>query len=359
MSDVYRQPITEASAWTPADLRRDQSWDLTLSAVLADELRAARDHVRTRGLSLPEVTASSFPLPRCAPVLAQIRQALRSGRGFALLHGFPVAGETREDIELMYWGWCAHLGEGVTQNSDGRLIHYVTEGRLRPNQGTRGVGNPGKVSLHVDLADCVTLLCVRQAADSPPSRLASSTTLHNALLARAPHLLERLYEGFVWDRQNEHDPRETPTTGYRVPFFSALQGVVSCRYNRNWMVKALERDGRGFTQEDSELLDLVDELTHANCLEFDFAPGDLQFANNYTVLHGRAPHAPAAGEDQARLLLRIWFNMEAIRPLADESIMRYGILRHGKLGWSARDVIAGLDGRLHARRETDHAPVAG
>ena len=66
----------------------------------------------------------------------------------------------------------------------------------------------------------------------------------HVLLERAPDALERLYDGFVWDRQNEHDPMETPTTGYKVPMFSECEGQVSCRYNRNWMMKAANRNGR-------------------------------------------------------------------------------------------------------------------
>ena len=355
-SPVLDAPIAEPSAWTTADLKHDTSWDITLGAAEVEDLVAASKMAREAGLGLERITAENFPLPNCAGVSERIRQELRAGRGFALMHGFPVEGHAREDIARMYWGFCAHLGQGVTQNSDGGLIHYVTEGRLRPNQGTRGVGNPGKVSLHVDLADCTTLVCVRQAADLPHSQLASSTAIHNAFLERAPGHLERLYRGFAWDRQNEHGVTETPTTGYRVPVFSHKRGMVSCRYNRNWITKAAMR-GAGFTDEEIALLDLLDDLAHEHRFEFPFQPGDVQFVNNYTVLHGRAPHKPAASEDDARVLMRIWFNMAEIRPFADEAIIRHGILRHGKLGWSARDLAGGLEGRVHPRRPSDQAPL--
>lgn len=358
MAPARRQRIVEPSAWVPAELAEDTRWELHLGAAEVEDLLAALARVKARQLPLALIDRDSFPLPRCAPLLDRIRHQLRDGRGFALVHDFPVHGRDQADVERMYWGLCAHLGIGVTQNSDGTLIHSVTEGRQRPNQGTRSVGNPGHVSLHVDLADCVALLCVRQAADSPRSRVASSMTLHNLLLERAPQFLERLYEGFIWDRQNEHGESEMPTTGYRVPMFSEKNGVVSCRYNRNWITKARQREGRPFSAEETAMLDLVDELTHANCLEFDFRPGDIQFANNYTVLHGRAPHAPAAREEETRLLLRIWFHTEGLRPWADESIVRYGVLRHGRLGWKGADVAAGLAGRVHARRPHDLAPLA-
>ena len=153
----------------------------------------------------------------------------------AVLRGFPVEDRPLADIELAYWGLCAHLGTGMTQNSDATLIHYVTEGRLRPNQGTRGVGRPDASPLHVDLTDCVSLLCVRQAPDDPPSWLASSTRVFNELLDEHPDALPPLLDGFEWDRMGEHGPGETPTSGYLVPVFSVADGQVSCRYHRYWM----------------------------------------------------------------------------------------------------------------------------
>ncbi|MEM7504627.1 MAG: TauD/TfdA family dioxygenase [Pseudomonadota bacterium] len=258
------EPTTECSAWIPDDLLDDDSWDYTLTQGQADELVAALGGIKRAGLALHQIRAENFPLESCGVLAKDIATSLREGRGFALLHNFPVAGFSREDIEKMYWGFCTHLGRGVTQNSDGSLIHYVTEGRLRPNQGTRSVGNPGKVSLHVDLADCVSLLCLRQAKGSPRSRLASSTALYNHLLEQAPESLARLSEGFVWDRQDEHGASELPTTGYRVPFFSVADGQISCRYNRNWIRRAAQREADGLSSADESLLDLIDELAHAH-----------------------------------------------------------------------------------------------
>lgn len=353
--NVY-EPADDPSAWTPSDLEDDRAWDVELSASQASVILDASAAAKRDGLQLAEIDRSRFPLPGCEAVTARIREQLKSGRGFALLHGFPVQDIDLDDVERAYWGFCAHLGIGVTQNSDATLIHYVTEGRLRPNQGTRGVGDPGKVSLHVDLADVATLLCIRQPEDSPPSRLASSTAVYNALLADHPDALARLTDGFIWDRQNEHDASETPTSAYKVPVFSAADGKISCRYNRNWITKAANRNG-GFSAEDEALLDLFDETADRLAFDFPFNPGDVQFVNNYTCLHGRAPHRPAESEETTRLLMRIWFNTDGLRQWSDESIVRYGILRHGRLGWTGNDLLAGVEGRVHARR-ADGAPVA-
>jgi hypothetical protein len=354
---AYQATLSDPGAWTPSDLEHSKSWDLTISPAERDDLLRALQAVNDQGLRLESISAETFPLPACKSMIQRIREELARGRGFSLVHGFPVEGQSLEDIERLYWGLCAHVGVGVTQNSDSTLIHYVTEGKLRPNQGTRSVGNPGKVSMHVDLADVASLLCIRQPEDSPPSRLTSSLAIHNAFAEHHPALLERLYEGFAWDRQNEHGPEETPTTGYPVPVFSQADGTVSCRYNRSWMTKAADRLGSGFSAEEVRLLDLFDQYSAEYAFEFPFEPGDIQFVNNYTVLHGRAPHQPAQTEDTTRLLMRIWVNMDGIRQWSDENIIRHGILRHGKLGWTGPELAAGLEGRVHPRREVDGAPL--
>lgn len=55
--------------------------------------------------------------------------------------------------------------------------------------------------------------------------------------------------------------------------------------------------------------------------------------------------------------MRIWTNIEDFRPYADEGIIRNGIIRHGRLGWTAEQLAAGLDGKTHPRRALDGAPA--
>lgn len=353
--DMFCHEITDASAWRPQDLLANRDWEFTLSDAHLEDLTVALASVKSAGLSLPEVNAGNFPMPHSAELFMSILQQLRDGRGMALLHGFPVDEFELDDLELLYWGFCSHLGIGLTQNTDATLIHYVTEGKLRPNQGSRPVGNPGIVPLHVDLADVVSLLCVRQPADSPQSKLVSSTTIYNIILKEYPHLLPRLYEGFQWDRQNEQGPGESAVTDYKVPVYSERNGQLSCRYNIGWILPAARRLQHAFDDTEKELIQVMDKLSEENCFAFDFNSGDLQFANNYTVMHGRAGHAGGSTEEQTRLLMRIWFNCEDFRAFSDESIIRYGVMRHGNLGWTAQDLMEGLEQKRYARRE-DLAP---
>lgn len=350
------EPIVDESAWIGDDLERDRSWEYGLDAGHLADLSAALSAVRRKGLQLADITRAEFPLPSLEPALARIADDLRSGRGFALLRGFPVQDYSIEDLETLYWGLCSHIGVGITQNSDAGLIHYVTEGPRRPSQGKRGVGFPQEARLHVDLMDIVSLLCVRQAPDDPPSWVASSMSVYNEVLRRRPQALERLYEGYEWDRMDEHGDGEAPTSGYKVPVFSQSDGSVSCRYNRHWMETAADRHGRPLSGEDAAALDFLDQAASEVRFEFPYHAGDIQFCNNYTVLHGRPAHRVEPVEERRRMLMRIWVDIAGIRKFSDEAVVRHGIGRHGQLGWTAAELVAQQNQSPRPRRG-DNAPL--
>lgn len=356
MATTTVRPATGPSVWHGRDLTADRSWVFELDDGDVAELEAALAAVRRDRLTLPEITAERFPLPTLSALLDRLGAQVRSGRGVALLRGVPVERNELADLELIYWGMCTHLGTGITQNGDAGLIHYVTDGVLKPNQGSRGVGKPYRAPLHVDLTDCASLLCIRQAADDPPSWLASSSHVHNEILRRRPDALDCLYEGFEWDRLGEHGDGEAPSTGYRVPVFSRAGDAVSCRYNRYWMAAAAKRAGDGFSAADADVLDLFDEIAHESRHDLEFEPGDVQFVNNYKVLHGRDEHTLEPDEQRKRLLMRIWLDFDEAGPFSDEAVVRYGIVRHGRLGWTAAQLAAGLPAEGHARRP-DGAPM--
>lgn len=350
MNNVLTSPITDQSAWIGDELITDRAWEYEFDTAQVTALENALAGVKRQDLTVPGISRRDFPLPALTTMLTNVSNDLKSGRGFALLHGFPTDQHSTEDLTLMYWGLCAHIGVGVTQNSEAGFIHYVTDGALRPKQGARGVGFPKESRLHVDLMDIVTLLCVRQANDDPDSWIASSTTIHNEILKRWPDALPRLYEGFEWGRMNEHSAGESATSGYKVPVFSNADGAVSCQYNRAWIENANAKLDAPMTEADSLILDLIDDIAKDVRLEFPFHAGDIQFCNNYTTLHGRAAHRMEHSEDQKRILTRIWLDVSNFRKFSDDAIIRYGIGRHGQLGWTVGDVVAGRNAHPRQRR---------
>jgi hypothetical protein len=350
----HMEPITDASAWTAEDLERDSSWRFSLTHQQQDDMGKALHLVKERGLQFPEITKDDFPLPSLTETLQSFLHELRDGRGLTVLSGFPIDGYDLQDLEILYWGLCTHLGTGVTQNKEAGLIHYITDGALAPQNGARILGKPTPSALHVDLSDCAGLLCVRQAPDDPRSLAASSMTVYNEILRQHPEYLSRLYEGFIWNRVDTY-PNETPFSNFKIPAFSAVDGVVTCRFHPGWIKGGMKKAEQVLTDSETEIFDFIAETAQKNSFAFPLHKGDLVFFNNYTVFHGKEGYEPIEDEDQKRVLLRIWLDLPNVRPFADEGSVRYGVVRHGKMGWTAADLLAGNHNTPH-RRRADHVP---
>jgi len=349
------EPLDDASVWTGDDLRGDQSWRISLTDEQRRDLDEALHQVNDRRLQFAEIQQADFPLPSLMKALQRVLHEVRDGRGFAVLTGFPNDGYETGDLEKLYWGLCTHLGEGVTQNSEAGLIHYVTDGALRPQQGARILGRPGVVNLHVDLSDCVSLFCLRQAPDDPHSSVASSMTVYNEILRQHPEYLPRLYEGFKWSRIKTPES-ETDHSGFNIPAYSAADGVVTCRFHAGWIRGGMDRAGEFLTDDEKEMFRFIAETADAHRYDFPLGPGDVAFFNNYTVFHGRSAHEPIEDESLKRVLQRIWLDLPDVRPFADEATVRYGAVRHGNMGWTAAEVLTGAHDTPHRRRE-DGVPV--
>ena len=272
MMTPWMKPIEDASVWSGKDLERDQSWRFSLTPQQVAELDDGLRQVKNRGLSFAEILRVDFPLPTLTETLQGVLHQLRSGRGFAVLSGFPTEYEI-DDLDRLYWGLCTHLGTGVTQNNEAGLIHYITDGALRPQAGARQLGKPRPVKLHVDLSDCVALFCLRQAPDDPQSLVSSSMAVYNEILRQHPEYLPRLYEGFIWSRIDTYAD-ETPYSNFKVPAFSATDGVVTCRFHPGWIRGGMKKAGLELTDEETEIFDFIADTAAANSYAFCLQKGD-------------------------------------------------------------------------------------
>lgn len=351
----HMEPITDASAWTPEDLENDLSWRICLTDQQQEELGKTLEQIKKRGLTFQEITQADFPLPSLQDPLQKLLHQIRDGRGFAVLSNFPTQGYDFKDLEKLYWGFCTHLGTGVTQNKEAGLIHYITDGALAPQKGARILGTPRPSALHVDLSDCVGLFCVRQAPDDPQSLAASSMTVYNEILRQHPEYLPRLYEGFIWNRVDNY-PNETPFSNFKIPAYSTADGVVTCRFHPGWIRGGMKKAEQELTDEETEMFDFIAETAVQNSFAFPLHTGDIAFFNNYTVCHGKEGYEPIEDETKKRVLLRIWLDLPDVRPFSDEGSVRYGAVRHGNMGWTAADILAGNHQTPHKRRE-DGVPI--
>ena len=117
MSEIYQLPVTGPSAWKARDFETNQSWIREFTADELDELHTATLTLKATGKGPEEFGPDDFPLPAFSRTIAEIHNELAEGRGFVLLRGIDVDRYDQETLELMFWGFQAHLGTIISQNS--------------------------------------------------------------------------------------------------------------------------------------------------------------------------------------------------------------------------------------------------
>lgn len=316
-TDLYRQPVTGPSAWTRAAIEADDGWVYALTAAEIADLDRALAGVRGWAGKLTDLTCARFPLPVLGPRLAELEHDVRAGRGFALLRGIPVERYTDDEVFLMKWGIGTHLGSPISQNTYGDMLgHVYDHGYGDPNAvRTRGYQTNAALAFHNDRADMTSLLCLRQGRSGGLSRVVSSMSVHNAILARHPEFLPPLYEGLPYIYIEAAGAMRT----WNGPVFAVTDGVLSCSLRRGTIQKAIDAPGVTLTPLKAAALACLDEIMEDPALvyEMELRPGDIQFVNNYTVLHGRTAFEDGPDRGRGRHLVRLWLKFATPRPASD------------------------------------------
>lgn len=299
-----RQAIETPSAWRGGDLatRRDWIWALTANDVA--ELSAAADVAR--GIALDSLTPNSFPLPTLSQRITAAAQELRSGLGFVLLRGLPLADFGEDEIATIYCGIGAHLGINVSQSAEGdRLGHVINRGGT-DRYYTRG----GELEFHMDPVDVVGLLCLHAAVKGGASRIASAMTIHNIMLEEEPALLEILYRGFRNSlRGHGEDAVSDPVPTYAATD-TAIGTAIEC-YHLPITIRQAAADGYPLSAGEQAALDCLAAVAARPdvYLDMEFREGDIQFLNNRLMLHARTDYVDSPEPDLKRHLLRLWLMM--------------------------------------------------
>ena len=319
MSLILKQALTGPAAWVGADLAHENCWLHRLSAQQVAEIDAALAEVRRRNLSFPQFSAADFPLPTLQAELARHAEELENGRGFVVLRGLPVERYSRDEINTIYYGLGLHLGQPVCQNPRGDLLGEVMNVGDLKDKNTRVYQTNLYLPYHSDPSDVVGLLCVRKAPVGGVSSLISVATVYNRILRDHPEYLGLLYRPMYFAHLCEDQPSLSP-------IFSYHQDKLSCRYLRQYLELGHEIRGLPLSRVEVEALDLFDSLIHDPELRLDMLmePGDLQFANNYAVLHSRNEFADHGVTERNRKMLRLWLKMPNARVLAPEFPGRNG-----------------------------------
>ncbi len=274
------------------------------------EIEAAVRKVQARGIPFDAITRADFPLPETAELLAAAHDDLNAGRGFAVIGGFPAGRFSYAESLLAYGGLAAYLGRVVVQNYEGDRVVDVIDKGIPYDHTSRGYSSNKLLPFHTDGADYAGLLCLGEAAEGGRSLIASAAAVYNEILREHPEHLETLMRGFYHHRRGQHDPGENPLSPERIPVFSFHDGLLHCCYNRN-PIEWAQKEGVVLEARDFAAIDYLDSL----CARPDFQlsmemrQGDLQFINNYTILHSRTDYRDDAAH--RRHLVRLWMHDEA------------------------------------------------
>jgi hypothetical protein len=332
--------LETACEWRAEQMADPAVWTEVLTPAEVAEVAAAVMEARARTADLLEIGKADFPLPTLAPRLKAIERELMDGRGFAVIRGLPRASWSNDELCYAYWGIGAHLGRPWPQNHYGHLLGDVTDQGKAPGDPIARGNELGQVGLefHCDGSDLVGLLCLRNGASGGQSAVCNSVALHNTMVRERPDLAEELYKPQPYDMRGEQAPGARGW--YQLPVFTNLDGRLFVRLIASYILASQRHaDAPRLTDLAREALEWMRDRSESGAYSvvMDFQPGDMQFINNYHVLHGRAPYVDDRATGRVRHLKRLWLETEALpdRP----PYFRNNISSH----WARKKVISRLD----------------
>jgi hypothetical protein len=166
---------------------------------------------------------------------------------------------------------------------------------------------------HCDGSDLVGLMCLENGISGGLSAVSSSVRIHNRLVRERPDLAIALYEPFPYDFRGEQP--EGGRAFYSVPVFveHAERLFVRCIPGYIWASQR-HADAPRLTETQTEALRAVESLANEadNQVRMELRPGDIQFINNYHVLHGRTAYEDDRGAGRIRHLKRLWLETSVL-----------------------------------------------
>ena len=312
------KPLVDPAGWDPDELRDVDRWAYYLTPRDQDEIVKAAAAVRRAAIPLEQVGRANFLLPTLAPVLEDVRRELMDGRGVVRLRDFPLDRMSREEGFSAYLGLGSYLGSIEPQNRHGHLVGHVKNFRNeRTADDQRGYQSYLGSSFHVDSTDIVGLLCLHEAKEGGESRLASSVTVYNRLLAERPDLIAPLMMDFYKTRYGEVNPGDAPY--YKSPIFAFVDGYFSSVGLSDGFEKAQGLPGvPDFTPEQVAAIPVYRRIVQECALDMPFDKGDIQFLNNYVTVHSRHGFEDWPEPERRRHLMRLWLNDPVGRPIPED-----------------------------------------
>jgi len=295
--------------WTAPDVADEATWTEHFDAAELAELDASLRHALTKSDDVLQLERDDFPLPTLRHRLARIEDELINGRGFVRLRGVDRRAYSQSEMEVLYWGIGTHLGLPWPQNKYGHVLGDVTDQHKAIDDPTVRGNEIGGAALpfHCDGSDLVGLMCLENGRSGGLSAVANSVRIHNQLVAERPDLAAALYEPLPYDFRGEQPKDGKPY--YMVPVFTEWQDRLFVRCIPPYILASQRHpEAPRLTPLQREALSAVVQMADdpINHVQMELQPGDMQFINNYHVLHGRTAYEDDRSAGHVRHLKRLW-----------------------------------------------------
>ena len=301
--------------WTAADVADEATWTESLSRSELAELDAALRVAKEKSEDILEIGRDDFPLPQLGKRLFEIERGLIEGRGFVRIRGIDRSSYSQAEMEMLYWGIGMHLGAPWAQNKYGHVLGDVTDqGKTGRENDARGNEIGGlALPFHCDGSDLVGLLCLQNGLEGGLSAVANIVTIHNTMVCETPELAAELYKPQPNDYRGEEPPGGRPW--YEIPVFTEWDGRLFVRCIPPYILASQRHETAPrltplARQALTRLVELADDPE--NHVKMELRPGDMQFINNYHVMHGRTAYSDDAAEGRVRHLKRLWLETSVL-----------------------------------------------
>ena len=298
-------------AWTRATLTPDEGGARLSDACVAELLDAAAQ-LRVHPLPVLALDPVDFDLGHCRRAMADIREMLTQGPGFAIVDRLPLERIDGAKAVALFWLLSSLIARPVAQKWDGTMVYDVRDTGRLPGNGVRPDVTNAEQSFHTDNSynlcppEYVGLLCLHPAMEGGVSRIVSLVSAHNEIRRRRPEVLPRLYQPFYFDRQREHAPDDTMVTHH--PIFEVDAGRLHGRLSRFQVRNGQALAGVPLDAEGEAALDELDCTMDREDLrmDFHFEAGQMQFVNNRQIAHKRTGFRDWPEPARKRHLVRLW-----------------------------------------------------
>jgi hypothetical protein len=332
-----------ACVWKGSEMERSDRWVKELPAVVSEQIASALEEVMD--LEWRRINRDNFLLPEAKGFFDEVREELENGCGMVKIRGLDIGRYGEEQLRRLWYGVGWNFGTPMYQNRRGEVMRDIRDegmgagaklygatvdasGKQFLSSGARTL-TPGPLRFHTDRCDVVGLLCVRQAREGGVSKLASSATVYNEILARRPDLHALLCKPIPRSRFGEEAGGEH--VAYDLPVFGLRDGKLTSHFSLTYIESAqLLPSTRKLTDAEQEAIRMLLDVAEEVCFEMRFAPGDIQLLNNHVIYHGRTAFKDDAATGQDRMLMRLWLSVPNSRALPEDHAVLWGDIGGGR-----------------------------